>query len=172
MNPSSETPLANSLSCSVFHPFDLWMLSFSVAKQFSWMEAPGVLWFPVSLTRRDPFLLPTPNVKELWCDGAYGTCLLQGVSNFPCGLSCKESTCNVGDLDLIPGLGRSPGEGKGYPLQYSGLENPMPCIVHGVAESRRHWVTFTFTHNLRLGVDVFHWLWGAIRTKANVILQM
>ena len=39
------------------------------------------------------------------------------------------------DLGLIPGLGRSPGEGKGYPLQYSGLENPMDCIVHGVAKS-------------------------------------
>ena len=54
------------------------------------------------------------------------------------GFSCsagKESTCNVGDLDLIPGLGRSPGEGNGYPLQYSGLENSMDCIVHGVAES-------------------------------------
>ena len=40
--------------------------------------------------------------------------------------SGKESTCNVGDLGLIPGLGRSPGEGKGYPLQYSGLENSGP----------------------------------------------
>ena len=39
------------------------------------------------------------------------------------------------DLGLIPGLGRSPGEGKGYPLQYSGLENSMDCIVHGVAKS-------------------------------------
>ena len=44
----------------------------------------------------------------------------------------KESTCNPGDLGSIPGLGRSPGEGKGYPLQYSGLENPMDCILHGV----------------------------------------
>ena len=44
---------------------------------------------------------------------------------FPCGSARKESTCNVGDLGLIPGLGRSPGAGKGYPLQYSGLENPM-----------------------------------------------
>ena len=43
---------------------------------------------------------------------------------------------NVGDLGLIPGLGISPGEGKGYPLQYSGLENSMECIVHGVAKSR------------------------------------
>ena len=54
---------------------------------------------------------------------------------FPCGSAGKESTCNVGDLGSIPGLGRSPGEGKGYPRQYSGLENSMECIVHGVAES-------------------------------------
>ena len=44
---------------------------------------------------------------------------------FPCGSAGKESACNVGDLGLIPGLGRSPREGKGYPLQYSGLENSM-----------------------------------------------
>ena len=56
-------------------------------------------------------------------------------SGFPCGSACKESACNVGDLGSIPGLGRSPGEGKGYPLQYSGLENRMDCVVHGVAES-------------------------------------
>ena len=48
----------------------------------------------------------------------------------------KESACNVGDLDLIAGLERSPGEGNGYPLQYSGRENSMDCIVHGVAESQ------------------------------------
>ena len=54
---------------------------------------------------------------------------------FPCGSTGKESTYNVGNLAFIPGLGRSPGEGKGYPLQYSGLENFMDCIVHGVAES-------------------------------------
>ena len=44
---------------------------------------------------------------------------------FPCGSAGKESACNVGDLDSILGLGRSPGEGKGYPFQYSGLENSM-----------------------------------------------
>ena len=49
----------------------------------------------------------------------------------------KESVCNARDLGLIPGLGRSPGEEKGYLLQYSGLENPMDCIVDGVAESVR-----------------------------------
>ena len=46
----------------------------------------------------------------------------------------KESACNAGDPGSIPGLGRSLGEGKGYPLQYSGLENSMDCIAHGVAE--------------------------------------
>ena len=51
------------------------------------------------------------------------------------GSECKESACNVGDLSSIPGLGRSPGEGKGFPLQYSGLENSMDHIVHGVAKS-------------------------------------
>ena len=54
---------------------------------------------------------------------------------FPCGSAGKESACNQGDLGSIPGLGRSPGEGKGYPLQYSGLENSMDCIVYGVAKS-------------------------------------
>ena len=51
---------------------------------------------------------------------------------FPCGSAGKESTCNAGGLGLIPGLGRSPGEGKRYPLEYSGLENFMDCIVHRV----------------------------------------
>ena len=48
----------------------------------------------------------------------------------------KESACYAGDSGSIPGLGRSPGEGKGYPLQYSGLENCMDYIVHGVAKSQ------------------------------------
>ena len=48
----------------------------------------------------------------------------------------KEFTCNVGDLGSVPELGRSPGERTGYPLQYSGLENSMDCVVHGVAKSR------------------------------------
>ena len=54
---------------------------------------------------------------------------------FPCDPAGKESAFNARDLGSIPGLGRSPGEGKGYPLQYSGLENFMDCIVHGIAES-------------------------------------
>ena len=61
--------------------------------------------------------------------------LLLSILGFPCGSAGKESTCNVGDRGSIPGLGRSPGEGKGYPPQYSGLENSMDSIVHGVAKS-------------------------------------
>ena len=57
----------------------------------------------------------------------------------------KESVCNAGDLGSIPGLGRSPGEGKGYPLQYSDLENSMDCVVHGVANSWTRLGDFHFT---------------------------
>ena len=55
---------------------------------------------------------------------------------FPGASAGKESTSNVGDLGSITGLGRFPGKQKGYPLQYSGLENVMDCIVHWVAKSR------------------------------------
>ena len=58
-----------------------------------------------------------------------------GILGLPCGSAGKESACNAGDLGSIPGLGRSPLEGKGYPCQYSGLENSMECIVHGVEKS-------------------------------------
>jgi len=51
--------------------------------------------------------------------------ILKPIKGFPCGSAGKESTCSPGDMGSIPGLGRSPGEGKGYPLQYSGLENSM-----------------------------------------------
>ena len=64
---------------------------------------------------------------------------------FPGGSAGKESACNVGDLGSIPGLGSSPGEEKGYPLQYSGLENYMDCVVYGVAKSQAQPGTFTFT---------------------------
>ena len=56
---------------------------------------------------------------------------------FPCGSAGKESACTVGDLGSIPGLGRSPGGERGYPLQYSGLENSMDCLVHGIAKSQK-----------------------------------
>ena len=55
--------------------------------------------------------------------------------SFPGSSASKESTCNAGDPSSIPGTGRSDGEGKGYLLQYSGLENSMDYTVHGVAKS-------------------------------------
>ena len=63
---------------------------------------------------------------------------------FPCGSAGKESTCNEGHLGFIPGLRRSPGEGKGYPLQDSGLENSLDCIIHGVARSETWLSDFHF----------------------------
>ena len=79
---------------------------------------------------------------------------------FPGGSDGTEPTCNMGDLGLIPGLGQSPGEGNGYPLQYSGLENSMDkgawrAIVHGVTKSwtllskfHFHFFTGDYSHNL------------------------
>ena len=65
-------------------------------------------------------------------------------NSFPVSSVGKESTCNVGDLGWIPGLGRSPGEGNSYPLQYSGLENFMDYIVHGVAKRQTRLSDFPF----------------------------
>ena len=69
-------------------------------------------------------------------------CTLKGARGFPVASDCKESACNVGDPGLVPGLGTSAGEGSGYPLQYSCLENPLDrgawqAIVHGVAKHQK-----------------------------------
>ena len=66
---------------------------------------------------------------------------------FPDSSVGKESACNAGNPGLIPGLGRSPGEGIGYPLQYSVLENSMDCRVHGLAESQTGLSDFHFQEN-------------------------
>ena len=65
------------------------------------------------------------------------------VFGFPHSSVGKEFPCNAGDLGLIPGLGRSPGEVKGYSLQYSDLEYSMDCTVHGVAKS---WISLSEFH--------------------------
>ena len=70
-----------------------------------------------------------------------------GTLGFPGVSAGKESACNAGDLGLIPALERSPGEGKGYPLQYSGLENSMLCMVHGVTTSQTQLSNFHFQGN-------------------------
>ena len=87
--------------------------------------------------------------KILWRRDRLPTPVFLG---FPCGSAGKESACNAGDLGSIPGLGRSPREGKGYPLQYSGLENSMDCIVHGVAKSRTWPRDFHFSFQIKITV--------------------
>ena len=77
-------------------------------------------------------------------EGALGS----ATRGFPCGSAGKESACNAGDLGLIPGLGRSLGEGNSYPLQYSGLEKSTDCIVHGVEKSQRRQSDFHFQRGL------------------------
>ena len=82
-----------------------------------------------------PLLLPPifPRIRVFSSELAYQVHkILEG---FPDSSVGKESTCNAGDSSSIPGLGRPTGEGKGYPLQYSGLENSMDCIIHGITES-------------------------------------
>ena len=75
----------------------------------------------------------------------YSVVNTQRILGLPLWLTGKESTCNAGDRGSIPGLGRSPGEGKGYQLQCSGLENSMDCIVHGVTKSQTRLSNFHFT---------------------------
>ena len=79
------------------------------------------------------------------------------VLGFPCGSADKESTFNERDLGSKPGLGRSPGEGKGYLLQYSGLENSMDCIFHEVAKSQTRLSNFHF-HFLTVFSTQFNFL--------------
>ena len=79
------------------------------------------------------------------------------VLGFPCGSAGKEPACNAGELGSIPGLGRSPGEGKGYPLQYSGLETFMDCTVHGVAKS---WTRLSDFHNSPRVLSRVPWLYS------------
>ena len=71
------------------------------------------------------------------------------IRGFPDSSVGKESTCNAGDLGLISGLGRSPAEEKGYPLQYSGLKNSMDCITHAVTKSQTRLSDFHFPSGQR-----------------------
>ena len=93
-----------------------------------------------SLTSIISISLSIALISILQKDGFFGSFFV--ILGFPCDSTGKESTCNAGDLSLIPGLGRSLREVKGYPLQYSGLENSMDCVVHGVTK-RHNWATFT-----------------------------
>ena len=133
------------------HSQRLWHSQWSRNRYFSgifplffmiqWMLA---IWFLVPL----PFLNPAwtfRNSQFMYCWSLVWRILSIAIMGFPCGSAGKESTCNAGDLGSIPGLGRSPGEGNGYSLQYSGLENSMDCIVHGIAKSQTWLNDFHFT---------------------------
>ena len=78
--------------------------------------------------------------KICWRRGRLPTPVFLG---FPGGSDGKESTCSAEDLGSIPELGRSPGEGNGYPLQYSGLEKSMDCVVHRV---KKNWTQLSDFH--------------------------
>ena len=126
------------------------------------------------------FLLPSSNTGKYClssqlspCLGQYHKYLLSTPCSkgFPYGSAGKESACNAGELGSIPGLGRSPGEGNGYPLQNSGLENSMDCIVHGVAKS---WTRLSNFH-LNLNLCSKGWVLGAmgfqcVRAKGKLCL--
>ena len=82
---------------------------------------------------------------------------------FPDSSVGKESACNARDPSLIPGLGRSAGGGRSYPLQYSSLENSMDCIVHGWQRVRYDWMTFTFTRLLIAALFIFAKYWKLLK---------
>ena len=87
----------------------------------------------------------------------------------PCGSAGEESTCYAGDLGSIPGLGRSPGERQGYPLQYSGLENSTDCIVHGVAKSQTQLRDF---HTLTYVSYIIYCIYGIFHSEKGKINLM
>ena len=93
--------------------------------------------------------------------GSYeGSLLIKSFDlGFPGGSAGKESALNAGDLGLIPGSGRSPGERKGYPLQYSGLKNFVDCIVHGVAKNRTRLSDFHSLHFIYVYLPFYPQLW-------------
>ena len=133
IKPLSVASFANILS----HPESCFFFSFCL--WFPWSS----LGFPGSSVGKESAIEPQFNSwtrKLPWRRDRLSTSVFLG---FPCGSAGKESARNEGDLGLIPGLGRSPTEGKGYPLQYSGIDNSMD-YTHEVAKSRTRVSDFHF----------------------------
>ena len=107
-------------------PTYLWAYLYSVAWSHMWFNHSSKYWY-LWISSQDKGFLSQRLLSHLFHYFNY--------LGLPCGSIGKESTCNAGNLDSIPGFGRFPTEGKGYPLQNSGLENFMDHIVHGVAKS-------------------------------------
>ena len=120
-------------------------LSFSLPAVESWL-------IPLSDLYMSQYICMEACIGFNWDERAlyFGLGKSQG---FPGGSAGKESACNEGDLDLIPGPGRSSGEGKVYPLQYSILENSMDCIAHWVVKSWTQLSDFHFTSCLDKGLN-------------------
>ena len=108
-------------------------VAFAIAYHFFFLWASLIAQLVKNLPAYRRFQFNSWVGKMCWRRDSLPTPVFLG---FPCGSAGKESACYAGDLGLIPGLGRSPGEGKGCSLQYSGLENSMDCIVHEVAKSQ------------------------------------
>ena len=126
----------NSIYLIVLFLMIKWIISNQVLKLRASLIAQLVkIWLQCRRPQFDPWV-----GKICWRRDRLPTPVFLG---FLCGSAGKES-CNAGDLGSVPGLGRSPGHGKGYPLQYSGLENSMDCIVHGLAKSQTPLSDFHF----------------------------
>ena len=140
--PTCGLVLCFSCSCAeLATPFILGQFAETVVcKPVQLWTMPGFILWPLK-----GICVPSIKILVSWTLSVWSLAIIRWFGGLLTDSSVgKESACNVGDLGLIPGLRRCPGEGKGYPLQYSGLENSMDCIVHGVAK-RHNWVTFTFT---------------------------
>ena len=112
-----------------------WSCGFRInpSNYYSGLVSFGMDWFDdlaVQETLKNLLQHHSSKASILWCSAFFIVQLSHPLGSLVAQL-IKESACNVGDLGLIPELGRSPGEGKGSPLQYSGLENFMDCVVDG-----------------------------------------
>ena len=118
------------------------------------MSRGGLLPAPSPSPSTQGWLCPEfPHPQHVWdAEGKLEGRVSFGITTmgFPGGSTGKESACNARDSGSIPGLGRSPGEGNSYPLQYSVLENSMDCIVHGVTKSQTRLSDFHFHHGGRI----------------------
>ena len=145
--------------CSDSCPLNRWcyliisscVVPFSCPQSFPASRSFPVSWLFASGGRSICFMVMPILYSNHACSEIHRICCLiilpsraQGSMGFPDNSVDKESACNIGDLVSKPGLGRSPGEGKGYPLQYSGLENSLDCIVHRVTKSQTQLSDFYF----------------------------
>ena len=122
----------------------------------------GICWG--KFTFENMFLIIWSHSSKIYI--TYNLNYIHTYMGFSCDSAGKESACNAGEMGSNPGLGRSTGEGKGYPLQYSGLENSLDCLVHGVAKSR------TWLSNVHIHTYMHTWFkWLSERKKIASCLE-